>query len=177
MALTGKLSVGIDLLRTTSPDVGSSSYNLAATWMKNITDGTGLNQANKVIVDSVTLAGSGSQNYDLDAGTISDPSGVASGVVAALSRVYAILIRRTDTPAASTQDENVTIGGDFILTKLLAGWTDDTITIPIRPGGIFVYIAPDATGVAVTASTGDVITLTNASSADSCTLQVVIIGS
>jgi len=177
MALTGKLSVGIDLLKTTSPDIGSASYQLAQTWLKQITDGTGINQANKLIVDSVTLAGSAAQSYDLDAGTITDPSGVASGVVAALSRVYALLIRRTDAPAASTQDENVTLGGDFIVSKYLLGWVDDAITIPIHPGGIFMWVAPNATGVAVTASTGDVITLTNASSADSCTLQVVIIGS
>lgn len=177
MALTGSVGVSFDLLRTSSPDFGSASYQHAANWVKTLTDGTGLNQVNKVFVDSVTLAGSATQTYDLDSGSLADPSGVASGVVAAFSRIVAILIRRTDTPAASTQDENVTIGGDFILTKYLLGWTDDALTIPLHPGGIFAFVAPNSTGVAVTASTGDQITLTNASSADSTTVQIVILGS
>ncbi len=179
MALTGSITAGLNVRRTAVPDFGSDAYNHDASWVKSFTDGSGLNQANKVFVDKVTLAGSGSVTYDLDSGALADPSGVSGGVVAAFSRIVAICIRRTDTPASGTQDENVNIGGDFILTKFLFP-NGDTLTntrIPIRPGGVFVVVAPDATGIGVTATTGDEITLTNASSSDSCTLEVVIIGS
>lgn len=176
-ALTGKVTVAYDLLRTTSPDIGSSSWTSASSWLKTYTDGTGLNQINKVFIDSAALAGSGAVSYDLDSGTLADPSAVGSGVVGAFSRIVAVLIRRTDTPAASTQDENITIGGDFVLTKYLIGWVDDAATIPVHPGGIFDFQAPNSTGVAVTATTGDVITITNASSADTVNIQVIILGS
>jgi hypothetical protein len=176
-AVSGKVTVSYDLLRTTSPDIGSASWTNAASWLKTYTDGTGINQVNKVYIDSASLAGSGAVSYDLDSGTLADPSAVGSGVVAAFSRVVAVMVRRTDAPAASTQDENITIGGDFVLTKYLLGWTDDALTIPIHPGGVFTFQAPNATGVAVTASTGDVITITNASSADTVNIQVIILGS
>lgn len=177
MALIASISAGLDVRRTASPDFGSDAYSHAASWLKSFTDGVGLNQANKVFVDKVTLAGAASVTYDLDSGALADPSGVSGGVVAAFSRIVAICIRRTNTPVAATQDENVNLLGDFVRTKLLGGVAADPVTIPIRPGGMFVFIAPDATGVAVTAGTGDEITLTNASAGDSCDLEVVIIGS
>ncbi len=179
MSLKATVTLGFDVNRTSSPDIGSSSYQSAAAWAKTLLDGVGLNQVNKVFVDKVTLAGSGTVTYDLDSGALADPSGVSGGVVAAFSRIVAIFIRRTNTPAATTQDENVKLHGDFILTKFLSpgGDTLVNVSIPIRPGGIFAYIAPDATGVAVTASTGDQITLTNESAGDSTDLEVVILGS
>ena len=42
--------------------------------------------------------------------------------------------------------------------------------------GKFIWVAPDATGIAVTASTGDLITVTNSSSGTAVTYDVVIIG-
>lgn len=173
MAVQGSMGAYISMNQTGSADLGSLYWEYVTSWIIAFTSGTGVNQVNKIYQNSDTLAGSGATTYDLDAGTMLDPQ---NGTLT-FSRIAVIAMRRTDTPAASTQDENLTIGGDFILTKLLAGWTDDALTIPVRPGGIFLYIAPDATGVAVTASTGDAITITNASSADSCTYQIIIAGS
>jgi hypothetical protein len=177
MALTASINVGLDIRRTATPDFGSDAYAHSASWLKALLDGTGVNQANKVFVDKVQLAGAGTVTYDLDSGALADPSGVSGGVVAAFSRIVAICIRRVDAPAAGTQDENVNLLGDFVKSKLLGGWVDDAVVIPIRPGGMFLFVAPDATGVAITAATGDELTLTNASAGDTVNLEVVIIGS
>jgi hypothetical protein len=180
MALTGNITVGLDFKRTTTADLGSAPYSLNSSWAKQIADGTGINQANKIFVDKVTLAGGASVTYDLDGGALADPSGVSGGVVAALSRVVAIAIRRTATPAASTQDEDVHLKGDFVTTKLLGNLGSGSLAdavIPIGPGGVYLHVFPGANGVGVTASTGDQITLENVSGSDSVELEVVLIGS
>jgi len=181
MSLKASVTAALSATRTTTPAVGSSDFKLDAAWSKVLTDGTGLNQATKVFVANPTLAGSGAVTYDLDSGSLADPSGVSSGVVAAFARIVVLAVRRVTTPASSTQDEIVALEGDFITSKLLAsrdsGGADALAYVPIRPGGMFIFVAPDATGVPVTATTGDAITLTNLSSADSVELEVVIIGS
>jgi hypothetical protein len=44
----------------------------------------------------------------------------------------------------------------------------------IKPGGLFLWVAPDATGIAVTATTGDLITVTNSGGTTGVTYDVVI---
>lgn len=179
-AVTGTIQLVPNIDETATVDGGTSTFSYRGSgsaaqfnWTKTITSGTGLDQANKVFYDQVTLAGSGTQPYDLDS-TLTGALGTVT-----FSRIYGIAIKRSDTPTASTQDENVGVRGDFILTKYLFanGDTLANVQIPIRPGGIWYWVAPDSTGVAVTATTGDVLELVNNSSADSCTLQVLILGS
>jgi hypothetical protein len=173
MALSGSISVGINLRKTTSAELGSAPWSMTAAWAKTLTDGTGLNQANKVVAEKVTLAGSGTVTYDLDSGALSDPSGVSGGVVAAITRVVALAVRRTGAPAASTQDEDVHLKGSFITTLL----GNAGAALPIGPGGMFVYVFPAAEGVVVTPSTGDQLTLENMSTTDSVELEVILVGS
>lgn len=173
-ATTGSVTVSPVITETATTDLGeTATWKFGTAWSKSFTSGTGTDQASKVFQDSVTLAGSGAQTYDLD-GTLTGPLASIS-----FTRIYGILVRRTDTPVASTQDENINVGGDFILTKFLTpgGDTLANVTVPIRPGGLFIYISPDSTGTAITATTGDQLTLTNASSADSVTFHILILGS
>jgi hypothetical protein len=167
------LSLSFDIRQGSSSDLGASNFKYSTQWLKTFANGSGIDQASKVYVKTSTLAGSGTLTIDLDS-TLTGPLGSVS-----FTRIYGIFVRRTDTPVASTQDENVTIGGDWILTKYLVPGADTlaAVTLPLRPGALWVYVSPDATGTAVTASTGDEITFTNASSADSTTLNVLILGS
>jgi len=54
------------------------------------------------------------------------------------------------------------------------GATNDVLVI--RPGGMFALTAPDNTGMAITASTGDLLKIANSSSGTSVTYTIVIIG-
>jgi len=150
MAFRTQFGLSISAHIDGAPDLGTSSYEFAsasASWVKAFTAGTGAAQANKFFVDTATTTTS----YDLDANT-----GVATlGTQLNFARVVAIGIYSS---AANVAD--ITVGGDFILSKLLSGWVDDAIVLPISAGGTFAYVDPTATGVAVTATTGDVITVT-----------------
>jgi hypothetical protein len=163
-ALAGKLSNTAAIIFSTAQDSGTASwdYGTAGTFSITLTDGSTANKANKIHVKTITTG----TNFDLDAGTLVNPLGVAQ---AAFSRIVSI---RVCAPAANTAA--VAVGGDFILTKYLTGWVDDAATIPAHPGGCFLFTAPDGTGVAVTASTGDMLTVTPSGSE---TAFVTIIGS
>ena len=150
MAFTARFGLSIAAHVDGAPDLGSSSYEFssaAASWVKSFTEGVGLNQANKVFVDTAATTTS----YDLDAGT-----GVATlGTLLDFTRIVAVGVYSSSANAA-----NITVGGDFILSKYLTGWVEDALAIPVHPGGVFSFVAPSATGVAVTVTTGDVITVT-----------------
>lgn len=166
--LSGDIRNSIGLTYGSSQDLGTASWNSgpAGAFIITLTDGSTANKANKIHVDTITTGTS----YDLDAGTLVSPVGVAQ---AAFSRIVAF---RVCAPAANTTA--VALTGDFLSTKYLTigGVVDDpvTVTIPVHPGGCFLWTAPSATGVAVTASTGDVITVTPSGSE---TAYVVIVGS
>ena len=56
-------------------------------------------------------------------------------------------------------------------------WVGDaTDVVKVKPGGALILVAPDATGYAVTAGTGDLLTITNSAGSTSVTYDVVIMG-
>lgn len=162
--LQGSISNSVALSYASTQDLGTANWDAGASGVFNITltDGSTVNKANKIHVDTIATGTS----YDLDAGTLVSPTGVAQ---AAFSRIVAVRVC-----APSTNTANVAVNGDFILTKYITGWVDDAISIPVHPGGCLLWTAPSATGVAVTASTGDVITVTPSGVE---TAYVVIVGS
>lgn len=170
-ATTGSIRVGVNVNESATVDNGTATFTLSDAIVRTFTNGTGSDQASKIYQDTVSLAGSGTSTIDLDS-TLTCNIGTCS-----FTRIYAIIIQRTDLYAASTQDENLTIGGDFILTKYLTAWVDDALTVSMGPAGAFVAIFPGPTGIAVTASTGDQLTIVNASSADTVAFKVYILGS
>jgi len=162
--LTATLKALFNAQYSATPDLGGAGWTSgdAGIYSRSIANGTGLNQANKVFQDH----GATGTTYDLDAGTMLDPLGVA---IPAFTRIVAIMI---DAPATNTLP--VAVSGDFLLSKLLTGWVDDAASIPVYPGGCFLYVAPTVAGVAVTAGTGDVITVTPSGTEE---FDVLVLGS
>jgi hypothetical protein len=164
MALTASIKSKITAVQTAAPDLGSTRFELTAAGGNidfDFTDGSGLNQANKIFADSAAAT----TTYDLD-GSLTGPLGTVT-----FSRIVAIRIKAATTNAAA-----IAVGGDFILTKYLTPGADtlSAVTIPVHIGGMFTFVAPSATGVAITATTGDQLTLTVTGSD---AFDIVIIGS
>lgn len=77
--------------------------------------------------------------------------------------------------AAAANTNNVVVGG--AASNGFINWVGDaTDVINVRPGGVFMLVAPDSTAYAVTASTGDILKVANSSSGTSVTYTIVIIG-
>lgn len=164
MALTSTLRIVASLLETSALDLVTASAPVDFAERITLASGTGANQADKVFSDTRTLAASATEDLDL-AGSL---AGALGGSVV-FARIKGLIVRAAD---GNTNNVNVIRPASNGVPLFLAAGDG----IPVKPGGTFVWIAPDATGIAVTASTGDLITFTNSGGTTSVTYDVIIIG-
>lgn len=166
MALTTSLRVAINGKVTTTPDLGSNTANRAIDVALSLTSGTGAGQADLMFADTRQLAASGTEDLDL-AGVLTD----SFGATLTFARLKAIVIQ-----AASGNTNNVVVSRPASNGLVLFSAASDAL--PLRPGALFVWAAgiADATGLAVTAGTGDLLTITNSAGSTTVDYSVVIVG-
>jgi hypothetical protein len=132
--------------------------------------GTGAGQVDKIFSDSRTLTASSSEDLDL-AGTLTD----AFGAAVTFARVKGIWVQ-----ASAGNTNNVVVGANVASSwATLIGPTGASGgTITLRPGAFFAAGcgAADATGWAVTATTADLLHVTNSAGGTSVIYSIVIIG-
>lgn len=164
MALTSDFTVKAVCELSDALDLATATVPLTLTERIRLASGTGADQANLIFHDTRTLAASATEDLDL-AGVLVD----ALGDTLTFARIKAVIVAAA---SGNTNNVNVTRPASNGVPLFLAA----SDGIAVRPGGVFAWIAPDATAVAVTASTGDLLTLTNSSSGTSVTFDVVIVG-
>lgn len=164
MSLTSRLTVGVVAELVSALDLANANVPLDMQTVIRLATGTGADQADKIFHDRRTLAASATEDLDL-AGSLTDPLGAAL----TFARIKAVIVKAS---ASNVNNVNVTRPASNGVPLFLAAGDG----IPVRPGGIFAWIAPDATAVAVTAGTGDLLTFTNSAGSTSVTYDVVLIG-
>jgi hypothetical protein len=152
------ISAGGTYSSTVDLSSASSQFNLARTMA--LTFGGGASQASLVFTDTRSTAIA--EDLDVNAGTLVD----AFGNVFTITDMKALIVC-----ASSANTTNVLLGGDAASVPFL-----DTAatTTTIKPGGCRVFTDPSATGIVVTAATGDIIQV--APSAGTVAYDIVIIG-
>ena len=132
----------------------------------SLVTGTGANQADRIFSDQRTIAPSANDDLDLTGTTLQDNLGENL----ALARIKVLAVY-----AAAANANTLVMGGAAAaaITTILGG-TNPTLTI--RPGGMFLITAPDATGFAITATTADILRFTNGGAGTSVTYDIVVIG-
>jgi hypothetical protein len=163
MALSATIQAKINASHTNVLDLGTATFPLSVIQSLALTDGTGADQADRIFSDTRTLSASATEDLDLS-GSLTNAYGTVT-----FARIKAILVI---ADSANTNNVNVTRPASNGVPLFLAAGDG----LPVRPGGIFMWACSDATGVAVTASTGDLITLTNSAGSTSVTYTVIIIG-
>ena len=164
MALSATLRMGVEATQTKTADFESASSRIAKALSIALTDGTGLGQADRIFKDTRTLTASATEDLDL-AGSLTD----VYGATVSFARIKALIVLAA---SGNTNNVNVTRPASNGVPLFLAAGDG----LPVKPGGGFAWFAPDATGIAVTGGTGDLITLTNSAGTTSVTYDVVIIG-
>lgn len=152
-------------LSNTSSDLTVPTAPLSFAQSFHLDNGTGANAADKLYLDTNTLAASANVDVDL-AGSLSD----ALGASLSFARVKALFLRARDTNV-----NNVIIGG-AATNQFVGPFGAATHTFAVKPGGFLGWIAPDATGWPVTAATADLLRIANSGAGSSVTYDVVIIG-
>lgn len=166
MPANANLQLSLSALLEGTVDIGVVSHEIAYGPSIQFGDGNGANQINRVWADTRTIAASANEDIDL-AGTLVD----AIGQTVTLARVRALIIR-----AAAANTNNLIVGG--AASNGFATWVGSaTNTVIVRPGGMLVLVAPDATAYAVTAATGDLLRVANSAGGTSVTYDIVVLGS
>jgi hypothetical protein len=167
MALSGTmLAVAAFAEQTATIDLGTSRAGQSLARSLSLGSGTGAGKADRVFSDRRTLAASATEDLDL-AGSLVD----AFGATITFARIKGIVIA-----AAAGNSNNVVVGAAS--SNPWATLLGATHTLTLRPGA-FVAVgtgAADATGYAVTASTGDLLKVANSGSGTSVTYDIHIIG-
>jgi len=132
-------------------------------------DGTGDNQIQKLFYKkNKTLVASAADSHDLS-GALTDPYGDA----AVFTAVRLILIANTSDKLEPTSAAGIKIGAG---SNPLALFSDATDALPLPAGGIFHWSSPLATGLAVTAGTGDILKITNLSGSELARYTLLVLG-
>jgi hypothetical protein len=172
MALTtASIRLSVATVETSTLDLRTSTAKGAVNQLVELATGTSAGQANRIFMDTRTLAASATENIDL-AGALTDSYGNAQ----VFARVKALIV-----VADSANTNNVEV------TKLAAGapvfWDGSAESAPepgvsLRPGAFFCLACgdADATGYVVTATSADLITFTNSAGSTTVTYDLVVIG-
>lgn len=144
-------------------DLGEVLHSVAWGPSYSFTDGTGANQAKAVFTDTRTITASSSEDLNLDA--LVDAFG---------NTIVGTKIKALAVQAASANTNDVVIGG-AASNQLATLFGDVSDTIKVKPGGLFLVVAPNATGYAITASTGDLLKIANSSSGSSVSYTIAIL--
>lgn len=163
MALTTTITAQVDALLTNALDLATAAAPMNYRKRTNIASGTATGQADRVFSDTRTLAASASEDLDL-AGSLVGPL----GTTVTFAKLKALVVVAA---AGNTNAVRVTRPASNGVPLFLAA----SDGIDVLPGGTFMWVGPGA-GVAVTASTGDLITIANSSSGTSVSYDVIIIG-
>lgn len=148
---------------------GSTYWNGVMSLIQGFTAGTTANKFDQLYMAERTVNASTNDDLDLS-GVLTDIFGAA---IAAAELVGIILINapKAGSPANVS---NLTLGaGSNPVVGFLGG---PTPTVgPIKPGGCFVLMNPDATGLAtITAGTGDILRIANGSGG-AATYQIALL--
>jgi hypothetical protein len=164
VALTSRISLDIESTLSSALDLVTVSSPIDLAARIDLATGTGLGQADMQWSDRRTLAASASENLDL-AGSLTGPL----GTTLTFARIKAVYVKAAST---NTNDVQVTRDGSAGVPLFLAA----SDGIAVKPGGLFLWVAPNAAGIAVTATTGDLLVVTNSAGSTEVVYDIVVIG-
>ncbi len=164
MALTTRINLDLTSTLTSVLDLVTASAPLVQTHQIDLATGTGADQADLIFSDTRTLTASATEDLDL-AGVLTS----AFGATLTFARIKLLRVR-----AAAANTNNVVVSRAAANGVPIFSAANDAI--PVLPGGELWWVAPNAAAIAVTAGTGDLITVTNSAGSTSVTYDVVIIG-
>jgi hypothetical protein len=165
MTVTANISASVSGSQVSALDLGTITYPFSTSASTAFTAGTGAGAIDRVYADERTLAASGTE--DIDLATYTDVFGAA----VSMARIKAVYIK---ADAANTNNVQVTRPASNGIPWLMAAGDG----IALRPGAWQMWGSgsADATGVVVTAATGDLITITNSAGTTGVTYKIVILG-
>lgn len=164
MTLKANIQVDIGSNLSGTATVGTNNHQISRSISQAFSDGAGMNQAEQVFAQTAQLAASAVDSIDL-AGGVSN----ALGQALTFTKIKAIVVE-----AAVDNQGTISIGGNANALSSIFG--DPADTLVLKPGSAFVLTGPDAAGYAVTATTADVLDITNDDGVNTADYTITVIG-
>lgn len=165
MSAQANIKLSIDAHLDAAIDLGTVAQALLYGPTYVFSDGTGADQIKQVFADTRTLTASSTEDLDLAGGLTN-----ALGQSITFTKIRAIAIK-----ASSSNTNNVLVGG--AASAQFATWVGNSSDIVVvRPGGLLVLVAPDATGYEVTATSADLLRIGNSAGSTSVSYDIVLLG-
>lgn len=164
MTLTASIKLVASAIQTSSLDLGSAKFRPSLSSTLSYADGAGAAAVNRIFTDTRTLTASATEDLDL-AGSLTD----AYGATITFARIKAVIVTAA---SGNTNDVQVTRTASNGVPLFMAAGDG----IALKPGAMVAWADPGATGVPVTAGTGDLLTLTNSAGSTSVTYSIMILG-
>lgn len=162
--VNASIAVSLDAVLTGASDLGNPKQRVQIAEALEFLAGTdAVNKADLLFADTRTLAASATENLDL-AGGLSN----AFGAVFTAAEIVAIYIK------ASAANTNAVRFGPASSNGFVGPFADATDRLNVLPGEWHLLVSQK--GWAVTAGTGDLLTVLNAAGGTSVTYDIVIIG-
>lgn len=167
MATTLKtnLLVQLDAIYRNVLDIGTPTDTFQKRSKIELTNGTGATAADLMFHDQRTLAASATEDLDL-AGGLTNP---LTGASMTFAEIRLLLITASSSNTNNVNVQRATANGVPLFLAALDG-------VAVSPGGLFLFGGPADGKVAVTAGTGDLLTITNSAGSTSVVYDIVIIG-
>lgn len=162
MALTTRVDFKLVSTLTGSQDHGTPTFAATLEKVLSLASGTGINQADKLWIDNRTVAAGATDSIDVQA-ALTDAFGAAF-TPAKLKLIVAA--------ASSSNTVNLTIGRPSAGVPFISA----TATIPLHIGGFVCIFTPAAAGIAVTATTADLIDIVAAAGSGNQTYDIALVG-
>jgi len=156
--------MGVSGRHVNALDLGSASLPFNLDVQAALASGTGASQADRVFTDRRTLIASATEDLDLAGTTLID----AFGVAITFAKIKAIFVKAADENTNEVVVSRPASAGVPLFNAVSSG-------IGVKPGGGLGWFAP-GTGVTVTPTTGDLLTITNGGAGTPVTYDIVIIG-
>lgn len=164
MALSTRVQFSLDAQLTSALDLGVASLPIKVARDFVWSSGTGANAADRIFADQRTVGASATDSLDLS-GSLAD----GIGGTAVFAKVKGLIVY-----AAPGNVNNVVVTRPASNGVPLFSAAGDAF--PLRPGALFLWLSPDATAVAVTAGTGDLVDFVNSAAGTSVIYDVIILG-
>lgn len=165
MSLTSEIFVKLSATQAGGNALRAQTFSPVVEKVIQLASGTAANQADIFWGDKRTLAASASEDIDLS-GTLVDAFG---NTVAAVDVVAFLIV------ADNSNTNDVVISPGASAGAPILGGTSPTV--PVKPGGVFLLACGVAGGqFAVTATTADIVTVTNGGAGTPVTYSIAVIG-
>lgn len=164
-SLSGRLSLNVDMTLASALDIGTAEYRPQYGANYVLDNGTGANQANELFADNRTLVASAIENLDLAGSLIN-----AFGTAIVFDKIKALIVK-----AAPGNVNDVLVGG-AASAQASSFFGDVTDVVKVKPGGMVAFVAPDASGYDVTATSADLLKIANSAGGTPVSYTIIIIG-